>query len=198
MSEDYKPFNQHSDPQYNREAGIVVVPGSNYAKEMTKFEQFPSKYTAGSQPGNPYRYRPFPKMLYRAQHWNGARACMAAPPDPVDFRDPRDFERAEEAARKFTEKCQRIVQDESEYQKAFEDSWRESPKEAIEALEARDRGIANATAERNWQDRNMGEQAKLEAAEAVAAVGGEHLPEIVEKSRRGRRSGRRASLNTQK
>jgi len=179
-----KPFNQESNPLWNREPGIVIVPGSNYAKEMEKYEQFPSKY--GQSPGNPYKYRPYPKMLYRAEHWNGVVACMAAPPDPIEFRDGREFERIEEASKRFTERCQRIVNDEAEHARATEDGWCESPDEAVMFLEARDRARSTAAAERNHDDRNMSGPAKREIDEAMAAVGGEHLPEIPEK-RRGRR-----------
>jgi hypothetical protein len=181
---EFKPFSQETHPDYNREPGLVPVPGSNFSKEMAKFEQFHSKWTMGSSPGNPYTYRPYPKMLYRAQHWNGKVCCMAAPPDPAEFRDPQEFNRAEEAARKFTERCQRIVRDATEHARAAEDGWRESPQEAVEYLLSRDRERSTATAERNWQDRNMSEQAKREIAAEIEAVGGEHLPEIPEAPRR--------------
>lgn len=186
MSEEYKPFNVENDPNYNREPGIVIVPGSNYANEMQKFEQWPSKY--GANPGNPYRYRPFPKMLYRAQLWSGIAKCMAPPPDPAEYADPREYERTIDMARKFTEQCQLIVKDEIEYQRARENGWCEDPVEAVEYLKRRERDRSNATAERNYDDRNMSEPAKREAAAAVAEAGGEHLPEIPEKpkKRRGR------------
>ncbi|MEK9725817.1 MAG: hypothetical protein VW405_20360 [Rhodospirillaceae bacterium] len=186
MSE-FKPFNIETHPEYNREPGIVIVPGSNYAKEMEKFEQFPSKY--GTNPGNPYVYRPFPKMLYRAQLYQGVMACMAAPPDSGEFKgSPDEYQRACEAAQRFTDKCQRIVHSEAEMARAMEDGWRRTPAEAVAYLEGREKDRATATAERNYADRNMSEPAKREAAAAVAAVGGEHLPELPEqpKRRRGR------------
>ena len=182
MSSEFKPFNQENHPEWNREPGIVIVPGSNYANEMQKFEQFPGRY--GGSPGNPYTYRAFPKMVYRAEHWNGKAACMAAQPDPMEYLDPREWERVEELSRRFSERCQRIVKDEAEYQRAMEDGWRESPSEAVEYLLARDRARADATAHRNHEDRNMSAQAKAEAATAVAEAGGEHLPEIPERPRR--------------
>lgn len=186
MSESFKPFNPDSHPDYNREPGIVIIPGSNYANEMQKFEQFPSKY--GNNPGNPYRYKPFPKMLYRAQLWQGVAKCMAPPPDPLLFTDPREYERTQELARKFTDECQLVVKDDVEYQRARENGWCEDPVAAVEYLKGRQREVSNATAERNYADRNMSEKAKAEAAQAVAEAGGEHLPEIAEKpkKRRGR------------
>jgi len=95
-------FDQESASAWNREPGIVVVPGSNYAREMAKWEQFPSKY---GQPGNPYVYRPFPKMVYRAELWQGKPVCMAAVADPSSFPNINEFNRMEDLARKFTEGC---------------------------------------------------------------------------------------------
>lgn len=177
--------NQHTDPNWNREPGIVIVPGSNYANEVAKFEQFHSQYTAGTQPGRPYTYRPFPKMVYRAERYNGAPACMAAAPDPLAFRDPREFDRAEAMAAKFNENCQRIVKDDREYQKAMEEGYRESLAEAIERLVAKDANTSLDTAHRNYEDRNMSEMAKREIAAIEAESGGDPVPEIPESPRRG-------------
>ena len=186
MTEKYQPFDVEKDKNYNREPGIVIVPGSNYANEMMKFEQFPSKY--GDNPGNPYKYKPFPKMLYRAQLWNGAARCMAVPPDPSEFADPREYERTIDKARKFTEECQFIVKNEAEYQRARENGWCEGPLEAVEHLRAREAGKSTAAAERIYADRNMSEPAKREVATAVAEAG-EHVAEIAVKPVR-RRPGR--------
>jgi hypothetical protein len=183
---EYKPRNQETDNRYNREPGIEINQGSNYALEMQKHEQFPSKY--GQNPGNPYRYRPYPKMLYRAENYKGKLVCMAAQPDPGEFSNPGEFQRAEESARRFTEKCQTVVNDEREYQRAMESGWRESPDEAVAFLSKRERDVSTATAERNYDDRNMSEPAKREIEAAVQAAGGVHVPEIAEqpKKRRGR------------
>ena len=178
MSE-YKPSNPDTDPAYNREPGIVIVPGSNYAKEMEKFEQFPSKF--GGAPGNPYIFRAYPCMLFRAEMFQGRARCMAAPPDAGLFSNPDEFRRAEAAAKRFTEQCQRIVNNDEERQKAFESGWRSSPADAVAVLEGGENVKAQVTAERNYEDRNMSEPAKREAEAAVAEVGGEHMPEIPEK-----------------
>ena len=176
--------NQETHPEYNAEPGIAIVPGSNYAKHMQQFEQFPGKY--GNNPGNPYTYRPFPKMLYRAEEYNGAVRCMAAPPDSYEFKDDREYDRARQSAEKFTARCQRIVQDEREMQKAMEDNWRESPDEAVKALEARRRAHSDAEAERAYADRNMSEAAKREIAAAAAETDG-HLAEVKEAPRARRK-----------
>lgn len=180
-------FDQETHRDWNREPGIVVVPGSNYAKEMQKFEQFPSKY--GSNPGNAYVFREYPRMVYRAEFLNGKALCMAAPPDPMLFPNPSDFQRAEESARRFTERCQRIVKDAREYQIAMENGYRNSAAEAVEYLLARQRSEGQAAAERQFADRNMSEPAKAEAVEAAKEAfveEGKHLAEVPQKRKRGR------------
>lgn len=162
----------------DRPGGVVIVPGSNYQRELGRFEQFPSKYTGDEGPGNPYRYRPFPKMVYIAKKFKGKIVCMAAPPHPVEFVNPKEYERADEAAAIFTRECQRIVNDETEFQKAMEAGYRESPAEAVEHAEKREDRKADATAERNYDDRHMSDKAKAEARAKEDAAGAEHLPEI--------------------
>jgi hypothetical protein len=175
-----RPLSQ--DQNNAPKGGIAKVPGSRALQELAKFEQFHSEWTAGTKgPGNPYVYRPYPKMLYRAEAYNGKNVCMATPPDPYTFKTAPEYARAEESAKRFTEKCQRIVQDEVEHQKAAESGWRESPQEAVEYLEARTRAVSDATAHRNYEDRNMSDAAKREIADQVEAAGGEHQPEIKRK-----------------
>jgi hypothetical protein len=128
--------------------------------------------------------REFPKMLYRAEHYHGKALCMAAPPDPIEFPTGREFEHADEAARKFSEKCQREVNDEREMSRAMEDGWRESPKEAVKYLRGRERDRSTAEAHRNYEDRNMSDLAKREIAEEREARGGEHIVSMPEKRRR--------------
>lgn len=178
-------IDQETRTDWNREPGIIVVPGSNYANEMQKFEQFPSKY--GPNPGNPYHYRPFPKMVYRAEEWRGQIRCMAAEPDPNEFTNPNEYNRAFEAARRFTERCQLVVRDEREYQRAAENGYRESPQEAVEYLQNRVAEQSRAAAERNYADRNMSEPAKAEAKAAVLEhfdETGHQAAEIPEKPKR--------------
>lgn len=181
---DARPFNQETDPRYNLEPGLVLVQGSAIVREHAKFEQFHTKYTTGTVPGNPYQYRPFPKMLYRAESYNGKPCCMAAPPNWAMFKNSDEARFADEQARQFTERCQMIVKDESEMQRALENGWREDPQQAVEYLEGRTRRIGTATAERLYRDRNMSDRAKAEADAATAAAGGDHQPEI--KAKRGR------------
>lgn len=191
MTDDPKPLNQETDPRYNQEPGLVLVPGSPIVRLYSKFEQHPSQYTVGTQPGNPYVYRAYPKMLYRAEHFNGKPLCMAAPPDPYNYKDNREYEQHRMAAEKFTERCQLIVGNEVEQQRAMENGWRESPQAAVEYLLGRDRGIANETAERLYQDRNMSEGARREAALVTDEAGGDHQPEITGRKVAEAKDGRR-------
>lgn len=187
MSQEFRPANQDTDDLYNREPGIVISPGSNAAKEYSKFEQFPSKWTAGYPPGNPYVYRPYPKMLYKAQDYHGKVCCMAARPDEGEFRDPREYERAVDAAERFTQRCQKIVNDERERSIAMEQGWRESPDEAVAFVNRRNDEIGRAAAERNYEVERMSEGAQREVRAAEVANDGRHLEVMPEaKRRRGR------------
>ena len=189
---DEVPRKPETDPDWNMEPGIVPTPGSRYLQEVAKFEQHHSKFTAGTKgPGNPYVYRPYPKMLFRAEHIKGVAHCMAPPLERIEYRDQRQFEHMEEQARKFTERCQRIVKDEAEHHRAAEDGWRDSPQEAVECLKAKDLGRSTATAERLHEDRNMSPEAQAEAQAQTEAAGGAHQPEIKRKPvrRRGRPKG---------
>jgi len=168
---------------------ILYNPNSAYAKEMAKWEQFPSEWTIGGlKPGNPPTRRPYPRMLYKAsQTSSGKWATSLAPPSRFGFRDENEWDRACQEAHRFNESNQKIVANEAEHRKAEEsgEGWRDSQKEAMEFREALESAIGRAAAERNWQDRNMGEKAKAESAAAEAEHFG-HLPEIKEKPRRGR------------
>lgn len=158
--------------------GYHINPSGNEAKERAKWEQFPQTFTSVYGVGNPYVYRPYPKMLYKAGHFKGKVVCLAAEPDSSEYRDARDYQVAESQAKKFNDACMLIVNNDIEHSRAMERGYRESPQEAVDHVLAMDRGVANSAAERNWQDRNMSELAKREIEAKIAEVGGEHLPEI--------------------
>ena len=173
----------------DRSRGIQLNPGSEWAKELQKFEQWPT--ASAPRPGNPYQYRPFPKMVYKADKFNGKIASHAVVGPQWEYKDADEYRRQEESAAKFTESCQRIVKDERELQKAYEEGYRGDPVEAVEYLKAKDRAISTATAERHYADQKMSEAAQREAAAADAASD-EHVPEVPEKPRkRGRPKGSR-------
>jgi hypothetical protein len=95
------------------------------------------------------------------------------------------------AAEQWTSRCHLTVENEAQQSKAFESGWRESPREALEYLEARDNAKGNETAERHYKDSLMSESAQREAAEADKAAGLKQVPSIPEQPvrRRGRKPG---------
>ncbi len=161
------------------------------ARELAKFEQFPSDITvlAGKPPGNPWKFRPYPRMLYRAQRHpiNGKWALFMDMPKRYDYPTENQWEMASEQARQFAAGCQRTVESEREHKAAREEGWRDSAKEALESKEQERIAAGDEAAARNFRDKGMSEKALAEVAEAEAAHFG-HLPEIPEKPRRKRRT----------
>jgi hypothetical protein len=190
MAEEITGVNQETHLEFNREPGLAVIPGSNMHREMAKWEQFPSKWTEGVGPGRPYAKREFPKMVYKAKRYNGAPACMAAPPDPLMIPNPGEFMRAEAMAQRFNEECQKIVADEKEYTKAREMGYCDSPEDAVAWLISKDQKFTKEEAHRAYDDRNLSNAAQAEIKAAKEAVGNDPLPEIPEqpRARRGRPS----------
>jgi hypothetical protein len=146
---------------------VVILPESELGKEMAKWNK-------------PYRYEPFPRMLYKAQRRPDGQVS-------VGEGDDRIFGGHAGAAEAFSRGCWKIVNDEREYSRAHEDGWRDTQKEALEHFESRERFKADAAAHRHYEDRNLSESARAEV-EAIEAESAEHLPEIPEqpKRRRGR------------
>ncbi len=160
------------------------------AKVLAKFEQFPSEITilAGVAPGNPAHLlqgKRFPRMLYKAQQapGSGKYATGCELPRRAPGEDENVWNARVEAANRFAESCQMIVQDEVGYSRAHEDGWRDSSQEALAFVEERSRAIAQETLERNARDKKMSEKAQAEVAAAEANHFG-HLPEIPEKPKR--------------
>ena len=163
--------------------GIVIVPGSAHARAMQKHEQWPSRY--GDNPGNPYVFRPYPTMMYKAQKWDGKWRIDAQAGPSYMYKTEREHEMALLEAERFCTSCQRIVKTEREHTMAMEDGYRDSPQEAVEHMEGFDRDISNAAAERHAQDATMSPAAQAEALEADRATE-DHLPEVPAKSVRKR------------
>jgi hypothetical protein len=136
---------------------VVINPESELGKELAKWNK-------------PYRFEAFPKMVYRAiKRDNGKVQCG----DPVD-----------EA---FSRQCQLTVNSEDELIRAREMGWCESPADALEAFEAKEREIGDAAARRLHADQRLSEKARAEAAKADADTS-EHLAEIPETPKAPRRT----------
>ena len=156
--------------------------------ELVKFEQFPSPITvlAGKPPGNAREkmsdnQKRWPRMVYLArQGQNGKWVTSLERPEQWQFAIQGSYDRAREAYEKFAESCQRIVSTEREYEAALREGWRDSAQAALEFREQQFKEQGEIAAHRNYEDRNMGEQAKAESAAAEAEHFG-HLPAIPEK-----------------
>lgn len=144
---------------------MTFPPESNMGKEIARWNK-------------PYVFEPFPKMLYKASKRPDGVYSVGESEDSV-------FGGRDRAAEEFTKRCQRIVKNEREEQAALEQGWRATQGEAMELLKVKEEYISTAAAHRLYEDRNLGEKAQREAAEADAATP-EHLPAIPEKKRRGR------------
>lgn len=151
--------------------GVVINPESDLGHELAKWEQHHTRLVGdGQNPGNPYVYRPYPKMLYRAQRLpNGQIRCVAAPPNPLHFNDPKDYEREFERTEAFNKACQRIVGDESEHLIAQGQGWCEDIPAAMAQAEREAAAISTAAAEAAYQAARMSERALAEFAAADAA-----------------------------
>lgn len=166
---------------------VLLNPESPFVKEMAKWEQFPSEYTiGGNRPGNPYTFRPYPRMMFMARQTpSGKWDTALQPPAQFGFRDVNEWDRACMEAQKFTESCQRVVNDETEHKRAKDEGWRDTPTDALDFRNALEKAVGDAAAERNFRDRNMSEKAKEEVAQVEAETFG-HLAEIPEAKKRGR------------
>lgn len=157
---------------------VQISPASAYGKELAKHEQYPTPWAP--KPGNPYVYRQFPMMLYRAQKHPRTGKLTVLEPHPLrhQFHDQGDFDRAVMEADYVNRNATKKVNDAAEYQKAMEAGWRDDPPAALEFAEKRHEAKSEGAAIRNWEDRNMSPEAKAEAAKAEEAASGTHLEEI--------------------
>ena len=137
---------------------ILWSPDSDYAKERRKWE---AQHTQFGAPGRPFVYAEYPLMLYRAKR------------RPEGGKDP------------ILEHV--TVEDDQQERNMQSRGWVRGPDNAIKALEETERGLAQAAAERAYQDKRLSERAQAEAA-AVDEATISHLGEIphVPIKRRGR------------
>jgi hypothetical protein len=169
------------------EGGIVVNPNSAYAKEMRKWEMWPSIY--GKNPGRPYAQyaTEYPRMLYIARKHprTGKYSCGDVYPNAMDFLTPNDFERAALFVESFNRSCQKKVEDESACNKAISDGWSLTQEMALQRAEAMEIEIAKVAAEVEFGARRMSEPAQRELAAAHAATE-HHVTDVQPQRKRGR------------
>src|SRR5437660_2735169 len=152
--------------------GLVINPHSALGKELRKWEQHRTELVPrGTNPGNPYVYREYPKMLYRAQRLpNGQSGCLAQHPDPYQFERADQFERAVLMVESFNRNCTRIVSDESQERIAIGQGWALDPKAAMAVYEQEQQGSGNAAGEAAHAAQGMTSKARAGLAGAHAAT----------------------------
>lgn len=166
------------------EGGIVLNPNSELAKELRKWEQFPGIY--GKTPGNPYVYREYPRLLYKAQKLvNGKYSVGEVPPDPMLFETAAKLERATLMVERFNKSCQLVVGNDQELSREHDKGWRKTQQEALDYAEALEIDMATAAAEAAFHAKRMSASAQAEFAKANAETH-EHIVDVQPKRKRGR------------
>ena len=152
--------------------GLVINPHSALGKELRKWEQHRTELVPrGTNPGNPYVYREYPKMLYRAQRLpNGQSGCLAQHPNPYTFERADQFERAVLMVESFNRSCTRVVSDESQERIAIGQGWALDPKAAMAVYEQEQQAIGNAAAEAAYAAQGMTSKARAELTAADAST----------------------------
>lgn len=153
---------------------MIIQPESELGKELAKWEK-------------PYVYRPFPKMVYRAQKVNGKAYCVMPAPSQFGWRDAAEYQQAILHAEAVTMQNQLTVQNEDELKRARDNGWRETPQAALDHLEAVEQDIAKAAAEANFGVRRMGEGAQREHKAATDSTH-EHVVDVKPKRKYSRKS----------
>lgn len=164
------------------ELATSIVRGTNYSKEMRKWDLPKSK---GGH--NADGFEAYPWMLYKAQKINGKHLVFKPEPPRESFPTDDQWRRSCEMVAQFNQSQTRTVNNPDEHEKARRDGWRDNPTEALAFLDGLENDIAKAAAHRAYEDRNLSEKAKAEVAK-IDAEHFEHLPEIPEQpiKRRGR------------
>ena len=160
--------------------GVVINPDSDLGRELQRWNQFPMHKPDGEilPAGNPYVFRPYPKMLYKAHPDRSGKArCMMAEPDPLYFATQPEYDRAVRDTIQFNARCTRKVHDEADERLAKGQGWTETPNQALAVYEREQQAIGNAAAERAYSDQRMSARARAEAEQADAATH-EHVAEV--------------------
>lgn len=184
---DQHPLDQDAPPS------VVIAPHSALGKELRKWEQHITHLTpAGTRPGNPYVYRPFPKMLYKAEKHpqSGQPVCVMANPHPWHYASADELQHAQNMQASWNTNHQRIARDEGEEALAKGQGWANSPAEALELFERSRIDISRVAAEANYTAARMGDQAQREWKEAADATA-DHVVDV-----QGKKRGRPAKVVT--
>jgi hypothetical protein len=169
--------------------GVVIQPDSELGKELQRWEQFPVRTSTGETlpAGNPYVFRPYPKMLYKAHPFRtGKTLCFAPAVSPFGWTDPNQYQQALIEADAFNKSCQRIVGSESDHAIAKGQGWCETPDLALAFHEQQQDAIGQAAAEAAYSVQRMGEKARGEF-DAASDATDVHVTDVPAPKRRGRK-----------
>lgn len=169
---------------------VPPSPTSELGKELRKWEQHPTVYSLTEDgdhaPGNPYTFRAYPTMLYRAELVNGKATVIEQEPEySLIYPNDEAYQRACLAVQAANKRRQKIVSDEAQERIAKGQGWANSPQEALEVCEAQQIAIAQAAAEANHAAQRMSDQAQRELREANEATE-HHVVDVQPKKKRGR------------
>lgn len=174
------------------EPSVMISPHSELGKELRRWEQHPGPL--GRNPGNPYVFREFPKMLYRAETHpvSGQATCMKARPNPWEFihipdREARAqfYDEACQQAELWNKEHQKIVRDEFEERIAKGQGWANTVAGALERFEQDQQQIAEAAAQTAFHAQRMSDKARAELAAADASTD-QHVVDVRPRKKRGR------------
>lgn len=168
------------------EAGIVINPNSEFAKEMRRWEMHPSVY--GKTPGRPYDQvkTEYPRMLYKAQKLqSGKYSAGEIYPNAMHYQHPGEYEQAMLRIESFNKTCQRVVGSDQELEQAASNGWRKTAPEALAYAESFEQDMARAAAEAEYAVKRMSATAQAEF-KAVQQDTHEHITDIQPKRKRGR------------
>lgn len=169
---------------------IVINPHSELGKELRKWEQFHTHLVPqGTQPGNPYVFRQYPRMLYKAQVFPLTNQPSVGEPAPnmAWCKDAVDYERRCLLVDQFNNSCHKIVPSEGDELIAKGQGWCETQEEALKHHETLQCEIGELAARAAFAVQSMSEkaQAELSAADAstehhvVDVVGSKKGPRVI-------------------
>jgi uncharacterized protein (DUF4415 family) len=170
---------------------IIHNPSGATSEELRKWEQHNTIYAmtpdGDFKPGNPYVFRPYPKMLFMAKTnpKTGKMSVGEVQPAPWLYTNMQDLERDTNFVEGFNRQCQKIVQNEDEDLKAQGQGWCEKQDEALRRAEKHYEDMAEEAARVHYQVARMGEKARAEFKEADASTS-QHILDVKPKRKRGR------------
>ena len=171
---------------------IVHNPSGATADELRKHEQHNTQYAmtpdGDFKPGNPYAFRPYPKMLYMARTHpkSGKPSVGDVMPHPMHYgSDYQSLERDTNFVEGFNRSCQKIVRSEDEHMVAKGQGWCDLQTEALEQSERRYEAIAEEAAREHFRVSKMSPEAQREF-KAADTESTRHVLDIKPKRKRGR------------